>query len=261
MKLGINGFGRIGRMVLRGSSRLKTSGIVAASFVIAVGLLFACGTVAMAEQKPKNVIVMIVDGGGFNHSLAANYYEFGKADGRIYNNFPVRLAVSTYPARSEYTNAMPPPPGSRECVSKKPIGNACFDSYKAGRGYDPSLAWKNYSYVKYCFTDSAAAATALATGLKTESGSIGVDINDKILENVVEIAEQNGKSTGIVTTKAVVDATPAAFCVHDVSRTDSLGISSHLCRLRAPLPEVMGKKNTQTVWCPFGPRAGLILNG
>ena len=84
-----------------------------------------------APPKPlaKNVIVMISDGWGYNHLTAVSYYEYGKDARQIYNRFPFQWAMSTY-------------------------------SYYCS--YDPALAWGNFEYVKSCYTDSAAAATAMA---------------------------------------------------------------------------------------------------
>lgn len=67
-------------------------------------------------------------------------------------------------------------------------------------------------------TDSAAAATAMATGYKTDNGMIGVLPNGYRLVNIVERAESLGLSTGLVTTTRLTDATPAAFAAHVTSR-------------------------------------------
>ena len=60
-------------------------------------------------------------------------------------------------------------------------------------------------------TDSAAGGTALATGVKTYNGAIGVDANEEPVETVLEQAKQAGKATGLVTDSQVTDATPASF--------------------------------------------------
>jgi len=60
-------------------------------------------------------------------------------------------------------------------------------------------------------TDSAAAATAWATGQKTYNGAISVDVNKNPLPILGMQAKQAGKATGLVTTAQVTDATPAAF--------------------------------------------------
>jgi alkaline phosphatase len=63
-------------------------------------------------------------------------------------------------------------------------------------------------------TDSAAAATALATGVSTVGGAIGVDADHESLTTVLEHARDAGKATGLVTTAEVTDPTPAAFAAH-----------------------------------------------
>ena len=60
-------------------------------------------------------------------------------------------------------------------------------------------------------TDSAAAATAFATAKKTVNGAVAVDREGRRLESLLDLARRAGKSTGLVTTSTVTDATPAAF--------------------------------------------------
>ncbi len=85
-------------------------------------------------------------------------------------------------------------------------------------------------------TDSAAGATALATGVRTFNRAIAVapecralleedpDLSDRDpadcapVPTILEHAEEAGKSTGLVTTTAVTDATPASFVAHSPSR-------------------------------------------
>lgn len=65
------------------------------------------------------------------------------------------------------------------------------------------------------FTDSAAGATALATGYKTSESTVAMNSDDSAdYRTVLEIAAEKGKSTGVVATKSVADATPAAFTAH-----------------------------------------------
>ncbi|MFW6044093.1 MAG: alkaline phosphatase [Marinilabiliaceae bacterium] len=69
-------------------------------------------------------------------------------------------------------------------------------------------------------TDSAAAGTAFSTGERTYSGAIAVDVNKQPLTTILEIAEQNGKATGLVSSSAITHATPAAFIAHNESRNN-----------------------------------------
>jgi alkaline phosphatase len=85
------------------------------------------------------------------------------------------------------------------------------------------LTW-NTSVTTHCadneITDSGAAATAMATGLKTNKNYIGVTPGGVPLETILEYAQTLNKSTGVVSKCRVVDATPAAFMTHVISRYD-----------------------------------------
>lgn len=67
-------------------------------------------------------------------------------------------------------------------------------------------------------TDSAAGATALATGVKTYNGAIGMDNDKKPVKTLMEYAHENGYSTGSVSTSQINHATPASFFSHHPSR-------------------------------------------
>lgn len=67
-------------------------------------------------------------------------------------------------------------------------------------------------------TDSAAAATAWATGEKTYNGAISVDVDGNPLATLGQQAKAAGKATGLVTTAQVTDASPAAFFANTADR-------------------------------------------
>ena len=67
-------------------------------------------------------------------------------------------------------------------------------------------------------TDSAAAASAFATGASTKYEAVSVDAEGRALPTMLELAEKRGLATGVVTTSYFFDATPAAFVVHSVHR-------------------------------------------
>jgi alkaline phosphatase len=67
-------------------------------------------------------------------------------------------------------------------------------------------------------TGSAASATALATGTKTNYRFIGVDPDTNKLVNIREVSQNMGKATGVVSTSSVTHATPAGFVAHQVDR-------------------------------------------
>lgn len=76
---------------------------------------------------------------------------------------------------------------------------------------------KTFSSDNY-ITDSAAVGTALATGNKTNNGVIGMDPQGIRVKSILEIAEEHGLSTGLVSTSSITHATPASFIAHQPSR-------------------------------------------
>ena len=85
-------------------------------------------------------------------------------------------------------------------------------------------------------TDSAAAASAMATGVKVANGAISIAPDGTSPRTVMEAAKAAGKRVGLVTTATVYDATPAAFAVHAKSRRDSQSIVDQLLALE---PDVL----------------------
>jgi len=77
-------------------------------------------------------------------------------------------------------------------------------------------------------TDSAAAATAIACGKKTNNCYSGVDAQGKPLESCATFAHHHGRKVGIVSTVTITHATPAGFYAHRKSRGDTVGISADL---------------------------------
>jgi alkaline phosphatase len=69
-------------------------------------------------------------------------------------------------------------------------------------------------------SDSASAATSLATGLKTDTRMISRLPDGREPRTLFEAAQARGLATGMITTSGIVDATPAAFVTHAESRTD-----------------------------------------
>ncbi len=68
-------------------------------------------------------------------------------------------------------------------------------------------------------TDSAAGATAFASGIKTYNGAIGVDEKGNHVPTIMEEAKAEGMSTGLVVTSSIVHATPACFYAHEKLRS------------------------------------------
>lgn len=138
-----------------------------------------------AHSKVKNVIYMIGDGWGYAHMNSASFYQYGKRDGQVYHDFPVKISMSTYPH---------------------------------GGSYDPKAAWKTFDYVNKGATDSAAAGTAMATGHKTKSGQVNMDPDGEPLRTIMHHAADLGKATGILSSVQLSHATPASFWARNIAR-------------------------------------------
>ena len=78
-------------------------------------------------------------------------------------------------------------------------------------------------------TDSAAAGTALATGYKTISGVISMELSlNTALETLAERAKDLGRKVGIISSVSIDHATPAVFYAHQLFRSSYYEISRQL---------------------------------
>lgn len=93
---------------------------------------------------------------------------------------------------------------------------------------------RTHSYDDYT-TDSAAGGTALATGVKTRNGIIGMRPDSINLTNMIELAHRKGLAGGVVSTSSVTHATPASFVAHNVSRNNYEEIATDYLKT---MPEV-----------------------
>jgi len=79
-------------------------------------------------------------------------------------------------------------------------------------------------------TESAEAATQMATGVKVHVKAISVGPDGNALKTILEMAREKGKATGLVTTSGITDATPAAFAAHVDKRSKEGIIAEQLIR-------------------------------
>jgi alkaline phosphatase len=112
----------------------------------------------------------------------ASFYQYGRSGAQVYDSFPVQVAVSTHSA--------------------------------SGTPYDPLKAWASFGFVLSSPTDSAAAATAMATGVKTNDDMVCLGPDGTRLTSIIELAELLGKKTGAITSVNFCHATPAPFLAH-----------------------------------------------
>lgn len=94
-------------------------------------------------------------------------------------------------------------------------------------------------------SDSAATATALATGHRTRRGVVGMapaEVGGQLraVANVVQTAAMSGRRTGIVTNTTITHATPAAFYAHHPRRSEEEEMASQLIGLAQRLERTHG---------------------
>ncbi|MEE9432184.1 MAG: alkaline phosphatase [Melioribacteraceae bacterium] len=183
--------------------------------ILALLIIQACSTKEIVKQneniqKPKNVILFIADGMGFNVVDATSYYQYGKTGEQIYEKFPVALAVSTH--------------------------------LSGGVEYNPDSAWTDFNWVLKKPTDSASSGSSMATGSKTYRGAISVDTLKRPLETIIDRYERQGKSTGVISTVPFSNATPAVFVAHNISRQNYKEIAKEMI-LDSKTDVIMGGGN------------------
>lgn len=210
------------------SRSARTSLAAAAATAVTAAVGFAAPAAADGTEsdttEPKNIIVLIGDGMGYNHVDAASLYQYGQTnwqadvdgtggtievdyqDGygqtpsQIYETFDVQLGLSHWSLNG-------------------------LDRY--GFGYDGEIAWTDFRWAMEAPTDSAAAGTALATGYKAWNGELGQS-EGRSVQNVAEYAQATGRSAGVVTDVPFGHATPASWAVHVENRNNNRDIAAQM---------------------------------
>ena len=98
-------------------------------------------------------------------------------------------------------------------------------------------------------TDSAAAATAISTGVKTHNGSVSIDPEGGERTTILELAKASGRSVGLVSNCQITDATPAAFAAHVPHRADQSEVGRQYIE-RAQVDVILGGGAAH--WLPYG---------
>ena len=97
-------------------------------------------------------------------------------------------------------------------------------------------------------TDSAAAATAIATGHKASNYVVSLALpgDGSELQTLLEYLSARGRSTGLVTTTTMTDATPAAFGAHETNRNNRSQIANDFLMQTRPNVLLGGGGNGMT---------------
>lgn len=191
--------------------------------VTAAALVTGVITPAYAQEStgPKNIIYMIGDGMGYGHIAYNNIFETGQSRWTVDGEFG---DVKELPGQS--------------VQQFEDFNHLSMTTFPHGGSYDPAAAWGSHTYVDEGATDSAAAGTAMATGVKVDNGVLGMSPYGSPLENTSERAIAQGKSAGIVSSVQVSHATPAAWAAHNKSRNNYPAIANEI--INSDLTVVMG---------------------
>ncbi len=168
------------------------------------------GTTVSTSEKtgakaPKYVFMFIGDGMSYPQFQAAADYLGALAD-------------------DDYAKALP-------SVKYGDRAGAVLDGPKALNFMNFDVAGSAVTYDSCSFApDSASTATSIATGYKTYSGMINVDITGSTeYETIAEkLHDQKGWKIGIISSVNLNHATPAAFYAHQASRNNYYEIGEEL---------------------------------
>ena len=149
-------------------------------FLVTFILITQTITLAFAADSPKYIFLMIGDGMASAQRQAADFY---------YRSCQINNGIAPDDTKPLEMNALPV------------------------TGLTSTFA------TNAIITDSAAAATAIATGHKTKNGVLSMDPSkSKDLKTIAEIAKERGRKVGIISNVWINHATPAAFYSHRPSR-------------------------------------------
>ena len=166
----------------------------------------AADTVGTDEiEKPKYVFLFIGDGMSYPQFQAASDYLGAIAD----EDYEKALPSTDYETRED-------------AVLDGPVKLNFMDFEVVGS----AVTYDSCSFAP----DSASTATSIATGEKTYSGMINVDITGVVpYETIAEkLHDQKGWKVGVISSVNLNHATPAAFYAHQASRNDYYEIGVEL---------------------------------
>jgi alkaline phosphatase len=212
--------------------------IVKATVFVVLALLvvsFASGAHAKRDKDlAKHIILIIGDGMNIEHEIATSRYLFGNDFDLSFHQLPYQANVATW-----------------DVTTYKYWSGAAYDpnAIDPKLGYDPAKGGKKpyplgseldgaMVYHTSAATDSASAATAWATGYKTDGGNLAWlpgDPNGGALKTIAELLrERKGYAMGVVSTVPFTHATPAAHVSHNVNRNNYHAIGSEILTMVKP---------------------------
>ncbi len=207
------------------------------------------------DTGAHNLILIIGDGMPLASEIAASRYLYGADAALSFHSFPYSASVATWDVTTynrfayaagrprydtgavEWTLGYDPAQGG---LLPDP-DSAATDAYFLTRR---PLFGRSRTTAKEPATDSASAATALATGVKTDDGNIAWapgDQEDGALNTVFEVFRAfTGGAIGVVSTVPFSHATPAAFISHNRERGNYYAISHEIITRAQPEVVISG---------------------
>ncbi|WP_168211771.1 alkaline phosphatase [Ruania zhangjianzhongii] len=194
--------------------------LATAALATALGAMLtlpASAALLETDDARTNVIVLIADGMGYNHIDVANLFTDGQA---TYQDQEVNPHLATHGSDSVPVQDYQ----SFDVQLAVETGYIYSQPYAGIGAWDtPRHATRDNPNERLNVTDSAAAATAMSTGVRTKGGFLGLDDDEEPLLDMVDVASTEGLATGIATTARFWSDTPAGFAVHtDDDDTDGI---------------------------------------
>lgn len=186
-------------------------------------------------DKVKYVFLFIGDGMSMSSEFALSNFLYGKDKMLIWNNFPIQTYMTTW-SRTSYEGIYDKNNfDSENGYNTKIAGTVPYPYYETEEA-------EQY-FMKTEPTDSAAAATAMATGQKVYNYGICYDRDNKdFISNIVDkINEKEKYNVALITTDKFYSATPACFSSHNNSRDNHKAIAAEI--LSRTKPEIVAGKN------------------
>ncbi len=110
---------------------------------------------------------------------------------------------------------------TQRALAKTPDDKLVFQAF-------PVRGWQRTAAANAKVTDSAAAGTALACGVRTNNGMLGMTPDGQPVDSIAVLAHRAGRKVGILSSVSLDHATPAAFYAHDASRGNMSAIAESL---------------------------------
>lgn len=163
--------------------------------------------------------------------------------------FLLKLPKNQYSSHEEYQVYQPSTSGDGSRVKVKNIIlcigdgmglNQLYSAFTSNRGKLNIFQIQNIGFsltnaADAYGTDSAAGATAMASGIKTNNRAIGVDVHNTPVKSLFDYSQEVGKKNALIVTCDITDATPAAFYAHVKDRSESKRIAQYFSSIKADI--------------------------